>query len=179
MNLHSRHVKGSLGMRCRVHQRIQLRCRVHQRIQQKLLSEGEGLIFENATNMALSMEPAIAQASEIQNFQQNKLIMRKESPEEHCSIITVFLSVCVLFYLFCILHQAAEKDNAAKTDPESVESKQPSAEPHPLYTMYKVGLHREKPILIDIEINNNLIQMELDTGASVSVMSKNVLEVTL
>ena len=65
------------------------------------------------------------------------------------------------------------------TDPEAVEPQQPSAEPHPFYTMYKVGLLREKPILIDIEINNNLIQMELDTGASVSVMSKNVLETTL
>ena len=43
---------------------------VHERIQQKLLSEGEGVTLDKATNIALSMESAIAQASEIQNVQQ-------------------------------------------------------------------------------------------------------------
>ena len=42
---------------------------MHERIQQRLLSEGEDLTFEKATNIALSMESAIAQATEIQLYQ--------------------------------------------------------------------------------------------------------------
>ena len=179
---------------------------VYERIQQKLLSEGEGLTLDKATNIALSMESAIAQASEIQNFQQRTDNVNKLSSNggektlkpqecyrcggnhnpESCPFKEKECFFCRNKGHTTRKCRKKARENTKQqrkimqlkegTDPEAVEPQQPNAEPHPFYTMYKVGLPREKPILIDIEINNNLIQMELDTGASVSVMSKNVLE---
>ena len=39
----------------------------------------------------------------------------------------------------------------------------------------KVDLLKQAPMLVDVEINRNPVKMELDTGASVSVMSRDVL----
>ena len=50
--------------------RDRLACGVmHERMQHRLLSQGEGLKLDKVTNIALSMEPAIAQVSEIQTYQ--------------------------------------------------------------------------------------------------------------
>ena len=66
----------------------------HNCIQQKLLSEGEGLTFEKAIQIALSMESAIEQANEIHSYQYsniesvNKLFKGESSCCFHCGVNT-------------------------------------------------------------------------------------------
>ena len=61
---------------------------MHERIQQRLLSEGEDLTFEKATNIALSMESAIAQATEIQLYQSQQQATSENTLSQVTSKIT-------------------------------------------------------------------------------------------
>ncbi|XP_057305344.1 uncharacterized protein LOC130642272 [Hydractinia symbiolongicarpus] len=146
---------------------------IHDCIQQKLHSEGEGLTLERATNIALSMESSIAQATEIQSFQRNAarlFSLNKGHTARKCRKKARAGSQRSGKKIWQLTEEMQATGNTDERHPENE---------HPFYSMYKVGLPRENSIMIDLAINNHGIQMELDTGASVSVISKSVLETTL
>ena len=41
------------------------------------------------------------------------------------------------------------------------------------YTLFKVSSHTSKPVMVDVTINEQPLQMELDTGASISLISEH------
>ena len=77
------------------------------------------------------------------------------------------------------VNQLTQDPEPGETQPDQHPTDQHPAEQHSYFNMYKIGLPRGSAIMIDVEINKHPVQMELDTGASVSVMSKDFLEENL
>ncbi len=58
---------------------------------------------------------------------------------------------------------------------EVVEAKsEGGSDGYPFYQLHKIGLSKEDPIIVNLSVNQHPLSMELDTGASVTVMSKDI-----
>jgi hypothetical protein len=66
--------------------------------------------------------------------------------------------------------------NIEETVPQDETSDMDSLPPHN-YTLYKTTSHsKEPPLIVTLSINNTPVAMEIDTGASVSILSENTYE---
>ena len=65
--------------------------------------------------------------------------------------------------------------NIEETVPQDETSDMDSLPPHN-YTLYKTTSHsKEPPLIVTLSINNTPVAMEIDTGASVSILSEIIL----
>ena len=176
---------------------------MHERIQQRLLSEDEGLTLDKATNIALSMESAIAQANEIQthHHQQqsngdntlNQVTSKPGKPFKrndcfHCggnhAPGSCQFKDTECFYCrnkwhttrVCRKKNRVTQFNTKVNQLSNTSMEQGDYQHLSTNTMnlYHLGLPREAPIRIQVTINNHPVEMEVDTGTSVTVMSADL-----
>ena len=167
----------------------------NERIQQRLLSEGESLTLARAIEISQAMESAAHNSSAIQNFQkrQNADIHKVSQGlddffrcgDKHDSHSCRFKEE-ECFYCKKGPHNEGlqeeskikqdtgqEKDGGYSTNNiEEEECKE--VENDEIFNLYQLGVKRVPPIIVEMEINGSHVQMEVDTGASLSVMSEKM-----
>ena len=173
----------------------------NERIQQRLLSEGESLTLKRVIEISQAMESAAHNSSAIQSFQK-----RQNADIHQISQGVIKSNDCFrcggkhnpnscrfkeaeCFYCKKKGHMMRVCRKKAKSNTTSVrkmmgeyatnnveEEESNEVENNEVFNLYHLGVKRIPPITVEMEINGSHVQMEVDTGASLSVMSENMFE---
>ena len=175
----------------------------HERIQQRLLSEGKTLTLSRALDLAQSMESAAINSTVIQsqtkqtddihkisNSSSNKCYRCggvrhqpnncpfKDQECFFCHLKGHTISVCKKK-----LAKDRQKNNSHSTNTlarescgEAVDGSSLSATGDEIFNLYKVSVSKVPPVLVYVKVNGLILCMELDTGASLTVMGKDTLQ---
>ena len=165
----------------------------HERIQQRLLSEGAALTLTIALDLAQSMESAIEQSSIIKSYQNQERQLSSEihSVEEHKSKVSSKLCFrcdgkhqpisCPFKDKDCFF--CKKKGHTIKVcrkkkrevDTNHVEEEQPhESDGEEMYELYyhENSMSKQPPFKVSLLVNSLSIPMEIDTGASLSIINK-------
>ena len=167
----------------------------HDRIQQRLLSEGAELTLERALQIAQSVESAIKQSTVIQNYQHRTEGVHKVSTQErsykdcfrrggrHAADRCNFKNKECFFCknIAQTARKCRKKANAEKQKGSKVEyttniqhtvSHQSLQCEEDMFDIYQLGLKRVEPLTVNVGVNGKNVSMEVDTGASLTVISE-------
>ena len=168
----------------------------HERTQQRLLSEGSTLTLEKALDIALSLESAISQTAVIQSgYMNNKSetqILKVSDKEvkkcyqcdgNHAAKSCPFIDK-ECFYCYNKGHTSKvcrKRAKAIKVKVNNVvQTKENSTEvdDDEFYDIYSLSMSRNPPLVVEAKINGTDVKMEVDTGASKSIINMETYNTT-
>ena len=164
----------------------------HERIQQHLLSEGDSLTLQRALDIAHSMESAIHQASMMKstysnnserledickvNYSQNLKCFRYHGKHKanDCPFKSKECYVCRKKGHIGKVCRSKSFKNKRETNLVEKEEKTSSDEDSAdeIFNIYKLATEeKQEPYKLNVRINSNDVIMEIDTGASISIIN--------
>ena len=168
----------------------------HERTQQRLLSEGSTLTLEKALDIALSLESTISQTAVIQSGYMNnksetqilKVSDKKvkkcyQCDGNHAAKSCPFIDK-ECFYCYNKGHTSKvcrKKAKAIKVKVNNVvQTKENSTEvdDDEFYDIYSLSMSRNPPLVVEAKINGTDVKMEVDTGASKSIINMETYNTT-
>lgn len=167
----------------------------HDRTQQRLLSEGATLTLQKALDISLSLESAIQQAAVMQHeSQRDQMNAFKMSQKDNLSCYRCtgkhYPKVCPFINKECFFCKSKGhtekvcrkklKSQRQHTHPSNIVRESNESDENneiDLLTIYHLNHKPTPPIIVEIEINNVVVPIEVDTGASTSLLNLETFKV--
>ena len=174
----------------------------NQKWQQRLLAEGDSLTYTKAHTLLLSLEAAEQQVKDIANEKPPTVVHQVRPPrrlqgrpaqaptkpkacyrcggahdQAKCRFRTEECHYChKKGHIASVCRQKAKRQQSHAGPTHTVADSSDTDPPE--YPMYTVDASQSQPISVQVHLNGTPVNMEMDTGATMSIMSKHTYQST-